>query len=81
MTLLHSLFIALEFCQILLLSHATFFGSDAVSLLHLLMFRVFAISRAFADVGPISVGNNPFPPLIIRVIVSSGIASSGYWSC
>src|SRR6478735_5112137 len=81
MAFLHSLIIGLEFRKIILLSHATIIGSDTISLLCLLMFRVFMISRAAADVDPIFVSKNPFPPLIIRIYVSSGIASSGFWSC
>jgi hypothetical protein len=81
MTFLHSLIIGLEFRKIILLSRAAFIGSDTISLLCLLMFRVFMISRAAADVDPISVSENPFPPLIICIIVSSGIASIGFWSC
>jgi hypothetical protein len=82
MALLHSLFIGLESRKMLPLSHVTFIGSDAVSVLHSLMFCVlFAISRAAANTNPISVSNNPFPPLIIRVIAPPGIASSGFWSC
>jgi hypothetical protein len=80
MALLNSLFIRLESRKFLLLSHATFFGSDAVSLLHLLMFRAFAIRHAVAYVDPTSVSNNPCSLLIVRIIVSSGIVSSGFWS-
>src|SRR6478609_2539442 len=81
MALLHNLFNGLESRKIILLSHAAFIGGNAISLLRLLMFHgLFFISRAAADVDPISVSKNPFPPLIIRIIVSSGIASSGFWS-
>jgi hypothetical protein len=76
MVLLYCLFVGLEPRKIFPLSYAKFVGSNAVSLLHSLMFRVlFAITRAAANADLIRVSMDPFPRII--VIVSSGIESGG----